>query len=206
MKNILIVFMLGLFGQAHAALIDSTSADPALSNDATFEFGGFTWNTEFHTGDGSIGTGDEANVGADLTITGSNNHSGVNAETFMTTTASTDGWISFNWDYTTFDPPSVWDPFLWLYGSTLETVGETFITDVVVANQSGFWEFFVTAGDVFGLSILTDNFQFTEGAFVDITAFTFSALGVSPVPLPAAFLLFGIGIAGLSLVRKKSPA
>jgi hypothetical protein len=190
MKKFLFVILLGLFGQAQAAGIDA-----------------FTWTINTGLGDGTVAID---NATSSAVITGSNSGlSIVPTDTSMTTTASVAGSVSFDWTFVDNNPLS--DPaaglggpfnfFFWIY----DGVNTTLLADVTTAGSGSFGPTLINAGDVFGMSIQTQIDAFGAG-IATITDFVFSPSGqggVGEVPLPPAFLLFGVALAGLGFVQKR---
>ena len=204
MKKVMLVFMLGLVSQTHAAIIDTNTVDP------NFTFGGLDWTASFDylsapspttPSTGTIRTGAEAFNGQ-LEITGSDNGSGAASETAMYSTATADGSVSFNWDFFSTDLAG-FDFFIWVSDAITGDITRV-ISDRVSATESGISSFIVSAGGLFGLSVDTTDNNF-GAATVDISNFSFTAFGGSPVPLPPALLLFGTALAGLGFFQKKKP-
>ena len=202
MKNLFLILMLGLFSQAHATTIDVNSTDP------NFSYGGLDWTADisYLTGGTEPTTPLDGFIEYDVTpgtvsLTSSNNGSGVYAITSMSTTASVNAVVDFSWFFETLDDAN-FEFLLWINAGAGEATRT--LTNFVDLTQSGVESFIVSAGDIFGFSIETFDNLFGP-SMVDISEFSFTALAASPVPLPPALLLFGIGIAGLGMVRRKSP-
>jgi len=199
LKKVMFIILLGVASQTQAAVIDTTNT--------SFDLGGVTWTSSFQyfaapgestTLDpgGQILTGLDA-FNDELEIQGSNNGSGIYSETAMYSTATVDGTLDFSWVYGSNDLAN-FDFFIWIN----EGAGDVTRT-LALAAGSGIESLVVSAGSLFGLSI--DSRDNTQGAgFVDISGLQFTAAGgISTVPVPGAFALFGIALAGLGFVRKQ---
>jgi hypothetical protein len=198
MKKLLFAAMICMASSAHATIYDMDD---------------FVW-----TDDTGFGSGEISRSGSNTaTIRGSDDGSGFFDPTQMTSTSTLGlgsgvGDVMFNWDYTTGDTDSLFDPFVWLYAADgdINNLTITNITTNGITNQNGFWTFAVAAGSLFGLSIDTADNQFGNGefGFVTISQFAFDdGFGaVTPMPVPPAFLLFGTALAGLGFFRKKKAA
>ncbi len=205
LKNIIFILLLGLGGQAQATII---------ANGGTFDFGGFTWTTNydnafaldksdpfydpfFDAGNGSIEDIDTPLE--QVTITGSGLGSGIFTSTQMTTTATAAGSVSFFWDYETFDFDPSCDPFVALLNGIAIDIADP----LGGLAQNGLFEFTdLEIGDVFGFSIDTvDDYFGYATANIRTDGIGFRP---NPVPEPSIFALFGLGLVGLGLARRKS--
>ena len=200
LKKVMFIILLGVASQTQAAIIDTTATD--------FAAGGLTWTSSFQyftpsgqpdptePASGSIRTGTDAFNG-ELEIQGSNNSSGVYSEAAMYATSAVDGTLDFSWVYGSNDAAD-FDFFIWI-----NTGAGDVTRTLATAASSGIESLVVSAGSIFGLSI--DSRDNTLGAgFVDISGLQFTAAGgISTVPVPGAFALFGIALAGLGFVRKQ---
>ncbi len=200
MKKVLaFVLFIGMAGHANAAIFDAGAP-------GSFSYGGFTWDTAFSpTGnnDGFIGTGVDAGVG-DVQIVGSDTGDFADASSNMTTAITESGTISVAWDYFTFDPPALFDPFVWLLDGVEQAI--TGFDEFLGGGQTGTFTQHVDAGTVFGFAIVSDNLLGQPpgawSADVGLSLFSFTP---NPVPIPAAVLLFGtalVGFIGVSRRRK----
>lgn len=146
---------------------------------------------------------DETSVPSSVTIFGGNffgvspvdaNGDGVlgvtGATYYLTTLAgSVASYVSFNWDYGTFDDPTGgYDPFGFVVNNVF-----TLLADI--DGTAGNYTFLVNPGDEFGFGVLTVDNAFGAGYA------TISNFNVTPVPTPALLPgLIGMGVAAL---RKK---
>lgn len=200
-NNILMVFSIGLFGQAHASI---------YGDGATFGFGGLDWITDYDGGTGFVDDDPDGNGIVDsVKITGSDdggfNLGGPLVITEMSTTALGPVDISFDWDFITadFSGPLIFDFFV----SILDSGGALTFFDLTVENggaaQTGSESYNLAAGDLFFLSI--DSSDNSNGAAM-VTIDNFSSLAEKPaiVPLPPAIVLFGSAFAGImGFMRRK---
>jgi len=201
---------------ANAAMINVTAA----SADKTFALWGLNWTADFNAGAASNGTvsyndacvyaADCATPTVGASITGDNSGGGA-SYTEMYADAPVAGSVKFDWSYQTTDaypadplnPAS--DPLFFINGGFFELTGSCASDGSVCSGTTG--PVAVIAGLLsFGLSIDSIDGLFGP-ASVAISNFVFlDADGrplPSPVPVPAAFLLFGTALAGLGFMRKK---
>ncbi|MBT3205026.1 MAG: PEP-CTERM sorting domain-containing protein [Gammaproteobacteria bacterium] len=210
MKKLLIILLFSLASQAQAAIIPDGSQ---------FGFGGFTWDVFYgNFDDQGNGFIDDANIGTgSLAFQSSNDSSptvpGLTLAAEMSTLIDTAGILSFSWDYETFDGDPINDPFVAFVEDSFFNFSLIDIVDVDgAASQSssllGFdFAIHLSADDLFGLSLdsIDDAFGFAEAS---ISNFSFIADGTGgqpggQVPEPSIFALFGLGLVGLGLVRRK---
>ena len=187
---------------AHATVLDTTD------NGTIFEFGTLDWSADFTGSAPNTGTIVYNDPVGEVTINGSSNGLGAQSETGISTTATEAGAVNFSWLYQTFDVAPTWDVFYWINDGD-GTATSQLSLDSGSASQSGSESFLVAAGDIFGFSIITVDNEFLPSDFASVTisGFSFEALGaiggVSKVPVPPAFLLFGSALAGFGLLRLK---
>lgn len=124
--------------------------------------------------------GDNANSGPDLFAT-----------IDFTISADATGMLSFNWSYETTDESAEWDPLFFLHND----IEYALSADGGSLAQTGFFEFNVQLGDIFGFRQASLDSLFGSA---QSTISNFSA----PVPLPGALVLFGIALASLNIFRR----
>jgi len=173
----------GISNTAHSAVLGFQDAY-APSN----------WTLTLDNSDGVVNTSNAPNS---ISIISGNNGSGNLGNTDYTIKAVADGFVSFDWSFTTQDSDGpVWDPFGYLLNGNF-----TQLTDNNGGlSQSGFASFNVVLGDTFGFRANTRDNLF--GASTTKIG-NFSA--PASVPEPSLILgLIGIGIFGtISKAKKK---
>ncbi|MBE9080055.1 PEP-CTERM sorting domain-containing protein [Romeria aff. gracilis LEGE 07310] len=133
-----------------------------------------------------------------ITMQGSDSGSGAFGLTSYTTVSRSNGFLSFDWDYTTSDSLPVWDPFYFLLNGTLTALAEAFGP----VDQSASFSSPVAEGDIFGFVIETDDDAFGP-ASVTITNFHAPSSKPIDVPEPASLLgLLAVLSAGAVLHRR----
>lgn len=150
------------------------------------------WQTT--TTPGSDASIDLSNAPNSITLIGGDNADGgldLFATIDFTISADATGILSFNWSYETTDESAEWDPLFFLHNGTEHALS----VNIGSLSQSGFFEFNVQFGDVFGFRQASVDSQY--GA-AQSTISNFSA----PVPLPGALVLFGIALASLNVFRR----
>jgi hypothetical protein len=150
------------------------------------------WSLANFNADGFVNT---TNAPTSITITGGNNGSISFGRTTYVTTAAASGWVSFDWNYSTQDFSSFYDPFRFvLHGSFTQ------LTINNLSGQSGSFSTSVTLGDTFGFYVSTqDNFA-GRGSSV-ISNFMAPASTPEPTSVLGSLALGGLGI-GSALKRK----
>ena len=131
------------------------------------------WNKSI--GNGTINTSSAPNT---VSLQSSNIGSGLPGNTDFTITAPSAGTVSFDWNFTTVDPPASYDPFGYLKNGVF-----TFIVNPDAGNQAGSASFSVLAGDVFGFRQRT-----TDDCCGSATTFITNFDGPVPVPAPLPLL------------------
>ena len=186
------------FGLGIVAMLALSVSAATAANVDPLDFSGYyapaNWTTTNTNADGSVNS---ASAPASITITGGNNGSGLAGTTDFTRAAQTTGIVSFNWSYTTTDGgdpsfPNGSDPAGYLLNGVFFqlTVGQT-------SPQSGTnVTFNVTAGQIFGFRVRTEDNGFGPGVF---TISNFS----QAVPEPSTFLLLAPGIGIFWLLRRR---
>jgi hypothetical protein len=180
MKKFIFIILLGLFGQAHASGFDALAP----------------W-TEDTSGGGTINFIDNTSVD----ITGCSFFIfGCTAVTSITASAPTNGTVAFDWSLTDLAGYS----FVVFLQNAL---GERLINSLDPLCAAGSCSFDVGNGDLFGIALQDTTGAGGFGAAVaHITNFDWAPSGqggVGAVPLPPAFLLFGVALAGLGFVQKR---
>ena len=171
------------------------------------------WDVVYLPGNGIIqydnGNGTIDDLTADqVRLTGATNGGG-NSFTRMTTAAGSNNGlgykVTFNWDYLTLDPPSSFDPFVFINDLVLG-VSEKVTVDAGPASQSGLagLAFFNIADlAMWGFALQSVDGLYNSASVI-ISGVQLTALKPpSAVPLPPALLLFGTAIAGLGFFRRK---
>ena len=149
------------------------------------------------------GTMDTSLAPSSIAIMGGDSGCAVGCPLDFTIAAAGAGSVSFDWVYTTSD----WDPqdgIFDLFGFLLNNVFTELTDSFGKKNQSGNTIFTVVAGDVFGFRLECGD---CLGGAADVTISNFSAPeSGAPVPEPSTWLLFGSGLAGLAMWRRKQAA
>ena len=127
------------------------------------------------------------------------------AMTDFTIAAVQDGLVAFTWLYSTEEGESDFDPFGWLLnGSFIK------LTNGALNAQTDRAEFSVTKGDTFGFRTISIDSKFGSSTTI-ISDFSVSSADPTsnsdptsnPIPEPTSLALFGLGFAGLSLVKRR---
>jgi hypothetical protein len=170
MKNIF-YFFLGVFflvaGNANAAFIGEYHID--------------NWTQTVNGG--SIITGSAPDS---VALISSNNGGGEKNQDF-TIQVLANGIANFHWAYHSDDDDALYDPFGWLLNGTFSVLTHDGKDSV---NQSGNVSIPVSAGDIFGFRMNSDD-SMNGAATATVSGFS------APVPLPAAVWLFGTGLFGV---------
>ena len=149
------------------------------------------WTFTNSNADGSVNT---SGAPASISLTGGNNGSGSSGTTSYTTTAAAAGTVTFNWNYSTDDAVTSFDPFGYLLNGSFTQV----TNDGGGVVQNGTSTFNVLAGDSFGFRIFTRD-NIARRASVTISNFS------APIPEPSTVLsllvLGGLG-AGLKYLKR----
>ena len=148
-------------------------------------------------GTGSI---DISSAPLDVSLTSGNDGSGNLSSTIFSIAITATGTLSFDWNYTTTEANSFWDPF----GYELNGAVTRLTTNGVGAgsNQSGSVSIAVNAGDIFGFRQTTRDNQFGS-ASTTISNFSAPSVVTSPVPVPPSFGLFGFALGGLVMMQRR---
>lgn len=179
MKRIICAFFCLFVGSANAGMINDFTGGYDVSN----------WSTSLDGG--SI---DVSGAPTSVALTSSNAFpccGGPTSNTDLTIAALGDGMVSFDWDYTTTDFPSAFDPFGWLLNGVF-----TQLTDNSLGAQSGTASFAVVTGDIFGFRAVSSD-SCCGPATTVISNFA------APVPEPASLILLGLGLAGVGISRRR---
>ena len=134
---------------------------------------------------------DTSGAPGSISIAGGDNSTGLSGITRFLTTAAGTGLVSFDWGYSTQDPPAVYDPFGYSLNGTFFQ-----LTDSTLEGQSGSASFNVVLGDIFGFEVQTDDNVFGRGS---ATISNFSA----PTAIPTPALLPGLIGLGVAALRKR---
>ncbi len=148
-------------------------------------------------GTGSI---DISSAPLDVSLTSGNDGSGNLSSTIFSIAITATGTLSFDWDYTTTEANSFWDPF----GYELNGAVTRLTANGVGAgsNQNGSVSIAVNAGDIFGFRQTTRDNQFGS-ASTTISNFSAPSVVTSPVPVPPSFGLFGFALGGLVMMQRR---
>ena len=185
MKRKVLKSLVLVAGLASANAFAAFDADYDVSN----------WNQALGTG--SI---DISGAPLDITLTGGNDNSNSQSSTVFSIAITATGTLSFDWNYTTTEANSFWDPF----GYELNGAVTRLTTNGVGAgsNQSGSVSIAVNAGDIFGFRQTTRDNQFGS-ASTTISNFSAPSVVTSPVPVPPSFGLFGFALGGLVMMQRR---
>ena len=171
---------------AGAVLVSGSVFDSA---EATF-IGAYevsNWSS-FDNAGGSVNT-----AGAPDAISLISGNTGVGGETSFTVTAVNDGWVTFDYSFSTVDWSPFWDPFGYvLNGVNVELVNDN--ADPLVATIS----FFVNKGDVFGFFANT-----VDGVWGASTTVVSNFKGPQAVPEPAMLAIFGTALFSLGVFQRR---
>ncbi|WP_299668849.1 PEP-CTERM sorting domain-containing protein [uncultured Psychromonas sp.] len=175
MKKILCLFVCFFVGTVNATVIDFTG-DYDVTN----------WNQSL---DG--GNIDLSGAPSSILAISSNVGSG-SSSTDFTIASTTNGWVSFDWIYSTSDlDGSTYDPFGWLLNGVFTQLS----TDGLFGTQSGSELFSVNAGEIFGFSARTPD-SALGSATTSISSFA--------VPAPSTLVVLALGLFGLAFGRRKN--
>lgn len=151
------------------------------------------WTPATNGGDGSV---DTSGAPGSITLNGSNSGGGGGSNFFIdfAIAALANGFVTFDWAYSSSDFSSGYDFGSFLFNGTPTTLA-------TVNGTNGSFAVAVTAGDVFGFRVLATDDQFGRG-FLTISNFDAPA-GPSDVPEPTTLSLLALGAAGLALTRRR---
>ncbi|WP_341325285.1 PEP-CTERM sorting domain-containing protein [Methylotuvimicrobium sp. KM2] len=127
-----------------------------------------------------------------------NNLSGFPATIDFTIIADATGMLSFDWSYETNDNSPAYDPLFFLHNGTEHGLSG----NTGPKTQTGFFEFSVQIGDVFGFRQASVDSLFGSA---QSTISNFSAptpLPSLPIPEPGALAMLGIALAGFNFFRR----
>ena len=126
------------------------------------------------------------------------------SNTDLTIEILTDGIVTFDWNYLTTEPidPGFFGPEFDPFGYLLNGSFFQLTDDLGTAEQSGWEEVTVLAGDIFGFR--ANSFDSLEGpAFTLIEKFVGPLPETNQVPEPGTILLLGSGLVGLGLWKNR---
>ena len=143
---------------------------------------------------GSVNTSGAPNS---IVLTGSDNISGINGALNYFTTAAAAGTFSFDWNYTTLDAATFFDPFSVLINGVATTLTDNSFS---TTNQSSTYATTVNLGDTIGWQVsTTDN----VGGAPNVTISNFAAPNASTA-VPEPFTIIGTCIGGAAALRMRS--
>ena len=185
MKRKVLKSLVLVAGLASANAFAAFDADYDVSN----------WNQALGTG--SI---DISGAPLEITLTGGNDNSNSQSSTVFSIAITATGTLSFDWNYSTNEFNSEWDPF----GYELNGAITKLTTDGFLAgrNQSGNVSIAVNAGDIFGFRQTTLDNRFGS-ASTTISNFSAPSVVTSPVPLPPSFGFLGFALGGLMVMQRR---
>ena len=172
-------------GLASATLGLAASPAQALTQFAG-DYAPGNW-TQSIGGDGSI---DTSGAPASIILRGADDGSGNDVNTDFTIAAPTAGTVSFDWNYSTLDGDSSFDPF----GYLLNTVFTQLTLDTIDGGrkiQSGSVTFSVLTGDVFGFR---QNSEDSDYGRASTTISNFDG-PTAPASVPGPLPILGVGAA-----------
>lgn len=131
---------------------------------------------------------------ASITLIGSDNGSGNFSDTYYTIRAPIAGTVSFDWSYFSEDDPG-YDGGFYVVSSL-----DNFILLSATSGESGHVSFMVTAGQLFGFNIYSEDSLFGAGELT-ITNFVAPA-----VPEPATYAMMALGLlaVGAGATRRRA--
>ena len=148
-------------------------------------------------GTGSI---DISGAPLDIILTSGNNGSGTPSSTIFSIAITATGSLSFDWNYTTSEFNSAWDPFSYaLNGASTQLTTDGFFAG---QNQSGSVSIAVNVGDIFEFQQVTQDNVFGS-ASTTISNFSAPSVVVAPVPLPPSIGFFGFALGGLVMMQRR---
>ena len=150
----------------------------------------------------ALGTGsiDISGAPLDITLTGGNDNSNSQSSTVFSIAVTATGTLSFDWNYTTSETNSFWDPFGYELNGTITQLTSNGVG--AGQNQSGNVSISVNAGDIFGFRQTTRDNLFGS-ASTTISNFSAPSVVTSPVPLPPSFGFLGFALGGLMVMQRR---
>ncbi len=173
---------------ASAALLSFGVGEAAFAIGFEGAYDPTNWTLTNNNANGYV---DTSNAPDSILQIGGDNGSGWGGQTLYTTSAAGSGLVSFDWNYSTSDWNSSWDPF-----GTVLNGNFTQLTSGFSTNESGSYSFNVSQGDNFGFGIKTVDNVIGSGK-VKISNFS------APVPEPITGLVLAAGMGGAALSRAK---
>jgi len=174
---------------ASAALLSFGVGEAAFAIGFEGAYDPTNWTLTNSNANGYVNT---SNAPDSILEIGGNNGSGWGGQTLYTTTAAGSGLVSFDWNYSTSDWSSYYDPF----GVVLNGSFTQLTNNNAGISQLGSYSFNVSQGDNFGFGIKTVDNAFGSGK-VEISNFS------APVPEPITGLVLAAGMGGAALSRAK---
>ena len=150
----------------------------------------------------TLGTGsiDIGGAPLDITLTGGDDNSNTQSSTIFSIAITATGTLSFDWNYTTTETNSFWDPFGYALNGAITQL--TTNGGGAGQNQTGNVSIAVNAGDIFGFRQTTRDNLFGS-ASTTVSNFSAPSVVTSPVPLPPSLGFLGFAMGGLMVMQRR---